>query len=126
MADLLAHGVFLLVKGSLVGTGNVAAVMACHGAFFGADLVIFAVQPGCLAAGHFTFLDFLMDSSVLVGQARVDLFATRVILLPLGFVRHCAASHACRQNGDCHTSNQFASEHCEFPWLLLPGRIGRA
>lgn len=125
-ANLPAHCVFLLVKGALVGTGNVASVMACHGAFFGADLVIFSVQRGCLAAGHFTFFDLLVDTSILVGKTPVDLLATRVILLPLGIVCHCATSHACRQNGDCHTSDQFSSKHRELPSLLMPGRIGRA
>ncbi len=68
-SDLLADAVFLLVQRLLFLLGDMAAILAGHGAFFVANLMIFRVQLGSLALGNFALFDFTMDAAILVRKA---------------------------------------------------------
>ena len=80
--DVLADAIFLLVEHLLFRFRDVAAILAGHGALFLPDLMILMMQRGRLAFGHRPILDVLVNPAVLIGEAVVDLFAARVILLP--------------------------------------------
>ena len=64
--------ILLLVQGSLFRLGDVPAILAGHVAFFLTDLAIVLMQLRALSLGQVTFLDFLVNATVLVLQAPVD------------------------------------------------------
>src|ERR1700719_2905204 len=80
--DFPADGIFLLVEHLLLRFRDVAAILAGHVALLLPDLMILTMNRGGLTAGQGPLFDVLVDPLVLIGEAVVDLFATRVILLP--------------------------------------------
>ena len=94
--NLLAEAVFLPVQHPLLGLREMAAILAGHVTLFLAHLVIFPVRRGGLAAGHRAVLHVIVNATILVVQAMIDLGAARMALLPIGFGRS-AAGHAREQ-----------------------------
>src|SRR5450432_4271856 len=107
--DFLADGIFLLVEHLLFRFRDVAAVLAGHGALFLPDLMILVMKRGGLTFGQGPILHVLVNPRVLIGEAVVDLFATRVILLPRG-VRAGSPGGARKRRGDDGSAQKFAGE----------------
>lgn len=82
MTDPAADPVFLSVKTGLVAAGNVSVVAGCHMPFFATDIAILAMQTGGLPTADLAFSSLLVNTSVLVVQAGVDLGATGMCLIP--------------------------------------------
>ena len=74
--------ILLAIEPRLLAVGEMAAMPRRHAPLLRADAVIGAMQAGGLRMGHFAFSHFLMDASVLVGEAIVDFLAPRVLRLP--------------------------------------------
>ena len=84
MADLSAYVVFLLIRGVVFSPGDVAAVLACHIALLLANLMVIAMQSRRLGVRHFAFPYVLMNASVLIREAMVDLDTAWVHRVPVG------------------------------------------
>jgi len=82
VTDPVADPVFLSVEAGLVAVGDVSVVMGCHVPFFAMDAMILAMETGGLSTADLAFFPFLVDTSVLVVQAGVDLGAAGVCLVP--------------------------------------------
>lgn len=100
LPDLLADGVLLLVQRSLFKLREVAPVLRGHRALFAADLAVVLVQCRCLRVRQVAFFHLVVNPLVLVRQARVDLFAARMMLLERRVGRSgCADKAAGQQDG---------------------------
>jgi hypothetical protein len=93
----------LLIQGALLLLGDMPAVLACHGAFFPANLAVLTMQFCGLTLADFTFPALLVDSAVLIFETIIHLVATGMILGPLTLSRQgrtygCANKH--RQQDD--------------------------
>ena len=82
MTDPAAGPVFLSVKTGLVAAGDVSVVTGCHMPFFMTDAVILTMETGGLSTADLAFSPFLVNTSVLVVQAGIDLGATGMCLIP--------------------------------------------
>src|SRR4029077_18335030 len=86
-ADLAADPILLLIERALLGAGDVTAMLARHEALLGADEPVLSMKSTRLAATDFAFAPLLIDSRILVIQARIHLGAARMILIPRAGVR---------------------------------------
>jgi hypothetical protein len=100
-ADLLADGIFLLIKCLLFLLGDMAAVLRGHGTLFLTNLAIVLVQGLRLALGQVPFLDFLVNALVLVVQSLVHFMAARMILGLLRFPKRAGGHAANHKGSDC-------------------------
>jgi len=87
LANLSIDRVFLLIQRFLLLFGDMAPVLARHVSFLLANLMILMVQLLRLTFGDFAFFAFLVDASVLVFQAAVNLGATRMVFRPVACQR---------------------------------------
>src|ERR1700691_2010683 len=90
-----------MVQHPLLGFGEVAAILAGHVTLFLPHPVVFPVYGRCLAAGHRSVLHVIVNTTILVVQAMIDLGATRMTFLPIGLGRSGAdrAREHCRSSG---------------------------
>ena len=65
-----------------------AAILACHIAFFLANLVIFMVQVCRLGLAHIAVFDLILDTRILVAKAAIYFSATWVAILPISRSLH--------------------------------------
>ena len=82
MTDPAADPVLLSIETGLVAAGNVSVVTGCHMPFFTTDAVILTMETGGLSTADLAFFSLLVDTSILVVQAGVDLGAARMCLIP--------------------------------------------
>jgi len=80
--DPAADPVFLSVETGLVAAGDVPVVAGCHVAFFMTDAAILTMETGGLSTADLAFSSFLLDTSVLIVQASVDLGTAGMCLIP--------------------------------------------
>jgi hypothetical protein len=118
LADLLADRVFLVIQSLLFLLGDVAAILAGHDPFFLADVAILLVQRGGFGLAHIAFLNFLMDSFILVAKPVIDLIPTRMVLFPLGF-GHGAGGNGRRKQGH-HGNNGGLLGNSNLQHVYLP------
>lgn len=78
-ADLLADCIFLLVQNSLLGFGDMTAILTRHRTFFLPNLPIFPMQLCCFRLAHFTVFDFILDARILLGKTIIHLLAPGMI-----------------------------------------------
>jgi hypothetical protein len=72
----------LSVETGLIAAGDMSVVAGCHMPFFAADMVILTMETGGLSTADLSFPSFVVDTSVLVVQAGVDLSAAGMIFIP--------------------------------------------
>jgi hypothetical protein len=75
--------VFLLVQRVVFTPGNVAAVLARHVALLLANLMVIAMQSRRLGVRHFTVSYRLVNATILIREAMVDLSAAWVRRIPV-------------------------------------------
>ena len=82
--------VFLLVQRVVFAPGNVAAVLTRHVALFLANLMVIAMQSRRLGVGHLTLSYFLVNATVLIREAIIDLGTAWVRGIPVRLRRRGA------------------------------------
>src|SRR5437868_2267185 len=101
VTDLVADAVLLLVQQVLLIRCDVAIVEAGHGALLKANRMILGMQRRGLAGAQFALHHFLMNAIVLIGEAVVDLLATRMVVLPQRLRRRGGIGRAEHGKGNC-------------------------
>jgi hypothetical protein len=113
---LAADSILLLIERALFGTGDVTAVLPGHEALLLADKPVLSMKFARLAAGDFAFAALLVDSCILVVEARIHLGAAGMILIPCSGVCESgrASDDAECEDDDGHARIIEGGEH----WLL--------
>jgi len=81
--------IFPLVQGSLLWLCDVAAILARHITFFVSDRVIVLMKRPCLATCQRAVAHIGTLAPILIREPRINLGASRVILLPGVCLRGC-------------------------------------
>lgn len=82
--------VLLLVQRVVFAPGNVAVVLTRHVALFLANLTVIAMQSRRLGVRHRTVSYFLVNATVLICEAMVDVSAAWLRGISVGLRRHSA------------------------------------